>query len=182
MAYGRTRTTKEPPNVEKLTAELSQCLELQATMKEVNAYWRKHGTCVGAPGITEMQAEKLDNKIATSQYSWERQQPFSSYALTDNNDKIKRLERKFAEVSRGFEGWEFNGGRAQANTEMNRLQLFFDEKPNDQQRAQLKENGFKWAPSQDACVYVNLKTSHMWLVFVIENSATCGKKRPYVIG
>jgi len=33
---------------------------------------------------------------------------------------------------------------------MNRLQLFFDEKPNDQQRSQLKANGFKWAPSQDA--------------------------------
>jgi hypothetical protein len=30
------------------------------------------------------------------------------------------------------------------------LQLFFDEKPTEQQRAQLKSNGFKWAPSQDA--------------------------------
>ena len=28
--------------------------------------------------------------------------------------------------------------------------LFFDEKPTEQQRAQLKANGFKWAPSQDA--------------------------------
>jgi len=136
--------------VEKLTEELSKCVKLQETMKGVNAYWRKHGTCVGAPGVTDEQAAKLDIKITTSQYSWERQQPFSSYNLTDNNSKIKRLQSKLAEVSRGFNGWEFAGGRAEANTEMNRLQLFFDEKPTDSQRAQLKANGFKWAPSQDA--------------------------------
>jgi hypothetical protein len=33
---------------------------------------------------------------------------------------------------------------------MNRLQLFFDERPNDKQREQLKANGFKWAPTQEA--------------------------------
>ena len=146
---GRT-TTYEPQSAEKLTEELSKCVELQTTMKEVNAYWRKTGTCVGAPGITDAQAAKLDTKIATSPHSWERQQPFSTYALTDNNSKIKRLESKLAEVSRGFEGWEFDGGRAEANADINRLQLFFDEKPNDTQRAQLKASGFKWAPSQDA--------------------------------
>jgi len=150
MSYGRAKTSREPQSSEKLTTELNQCLELQATMKEVNAYWRKFGTCVGAPGITEVQAKKLDDKIATSKYSWERQQPFSTYDLTNNNSQIKRLEKKLAEVSRGFVGWEFNGGRAEANTAINRLQLFFDQKPPEQQRAALKANGFKWAPSQDA--------------------------------
>jgi hypothetical protein len=33
---------------------------------------------------------------------------------------------------------------------MNRLQLIFDEKPNESQRTQLKSSGFKWAPSQGA--------------------------------
>jgi hypothetical protein len=80
--------------------------------------------------------------------------PFPDYELKNNYAEIKRLEKRIAEISRnqeiGFSGWEFNGGRAEANTDMNRLQLFFDEKPNDNQRAQLKANGFKWAPSQDA--------------------------------
>ena len=147
--YGRTRTSNQPQSAEKISDELQKCVELQETMKGVNAYWRKTGTCVGAPGITEAQAKKIDEKIATTNRSWERQ-PFASYDLTNNNSQIKRLEQKLAEVSRGFEGWEFNGGRAEANNEMNRLQLFFDEKPNDQQRAQLKASGFKWAPSQDA--------------------------------
>lgn len=149
MSYGRTKSSNEPLSEEKLTEELNKCVELQTTMKEVNAYWRKTGTCMGAPGITEAQAKKLDEKIAATRYLWEKQ-PFSTYDLTNNNSKIKRLQQSLAEASRGFEGWEFNGGRAEANTEMNRLQLFFDEKPNDNQRALLKTNGFKWAPSQDA--------------------------------
>ena len=150
MAYSKTKSSNQPLSAEKLTDELNKCVELQSIMKDVNAYWRANGTCMGAPGITEVQAAKLDNKIATSQYSWERQQPFSSYDITNNNSKIKRLQQKVAEASRGFEGWEFNGGRAEANADMNRLQLFFDERPNDSQRAQLKANGFKWAPTQDA--------------------------------
>ena len=147
--YNHSKPSNEPQSAEKLTEELRKCEELQETMKGVNAYWRKTGTCMGAPGITDEQAKKIDNKIVNARYSSDRQ-PFSSYDLTNNNSQIKRLRQKLAEVSRGFEGWEFNGGRAEANTEMNRLQLFFDEKPNESQRAQLKANGFKWAPSQDA--------------------------------
>lgn len=149
MAYTHIKPGSEPQSAEKLTDELNKCVELQSTMKEVNAYWRKYGTCIGAPGITEAQAKKLDDRIATTRYSWEKQ-PFSTYDLTNNNSQIKRLQSKLSEVSRGFSGWEFEGGHAEANTEMDRLQLFFDEKPNDTQRANLKANGFKWAPSQDA--------------------------------
>jgi hypothetical protein len=148
MSY-TNKPSAEPLSAEKLTDELNQCVQLQDTMKEVNAYWRTFGTCVGAPGITEEQAKKLDWKIATTSHAWEKQ-PYSTYDITNNNAKIKRLESKVSEVSRGFEGWEFDGGRAEANTEMNRLQLFFDERPNDTRRANLKANGFKWAPSQNA--------------------------------
>jgi len=149
MAYGRKTQGSEPQSVEKLTEELNKCEKLQSKMKEVNVYWRSRGTCVGAPGITDEEAKKLDEKIATTRYSWERQ-PFASYTLTNNNSQIKRLQQRLAEASRGFSGWEFVGGYAEANTEMNRLQLFFDEKPDDSQRTLLKANGFKWAPSQDA--------------------------------
>ena len=75
MSYYNSRPSREPLSVEKISAELSKCVELQSTMKEVNAYWLKHGTCVGAPGITEMQAKKIDDRITTTTRSWERQ-PF----------------------------------------------------------------------------------------------------------
>jgi hypothetical protein len=147
--YGRTKTTAEPQSAEKIGAELQKCVTLQETMKEVNAYWRNRGTCMGAPGITEAQAAKLDERIRNATASYDRV-PFSSYDLTNNNSQIKRLEAKLAEVSRGYSGWEFEGGRAEANTEINRLQLFFDDKPDDKQRTVLKANGFKWAPTQEA--------------------------------
>jgi hypothetical protein len=155
MSYydNKAISSSDPQAIEKLTAKLESARELQATMKEVNAYWRKFGTCVGAPGITEERAKKLDNKIATTQYSWEKQ-PFASYSLTNNNAEIKRLEVRIAEITRnrvvGFEGWEFDGGTAEANTGLDRLQLFFDGKPDEHQRAVLKANGFKWAPTQEA--------------------------------
>ena len=148
MSYNNKKVSSEPQSAEKLTDELQKCVELQTVMKGVNAHWRKTGTCMGAPGITDAQAAKLDEKIRTTSYSWERQ-PFSRYDLTNNNSQIKRLEKKLSEVSRGFADWEFEGGRAEANTDINRLQLFFDEKPSEQQRAALKAGGFKWAPSQD---------------------------------
>ena len=36
------------------------------------------------------------------------------------------------------------------NEELNRLQLIFDEKPIEQQRALLKKNGFRWSPKNQA--------------------------------
>ena len=153
MSYNNAISAGDPQALEKLTAKLEKCKELQTTMKEVNAYWRKLGTCIGTPGITEAQAKKLDERIATTSYSWEKQ-PFTSYDLTNNNAEIKRLEKRIVELTYnrkiGFSGWEFEGGNAEINTDMNRLQLFFDEKPDDSQRAKLKSNGFKWAPSQGA--------------------------------
>ena len=45
--------------VEKLTKKLEGLESLQATMKAVNAYFRKHKTLDGCPELTPEQAEKL---------------------------------------------------------------------------------------------------------------------------
>ena len=45
-----------------------------------------------------------------------------------------------------FTGWDFNGGYAAINTDANYLQVFFNEKPDDNIRAELKANGFHWEP------------------------------------
>jgi hypothetical protein len=146
-------SASDPNVLEKLNDKLQECIALQDHMKEVNAYFRKMGTCVGAPGISDEQAKKIDEQIANPRYPWDGQ-PFSSYDLTNNNSEIRRLKKRIEQIAYhkevGFSGWEFEGGHADANVDMNRLQLFFDEKPNDSQRAQLKSNGFKWAPSQGA--------------------------------
>lgn len=38
----------------------------------------------------------------------------------------------------------------EANTADNRLQIFFEEKPDEETRSSLKSNGFRWAPSAGA--------------------------------
>ena len=153
MSNNNAISASDPQALEKLTDKIKKCEELQDVMKGVNAHWRKTGTCIGAPGITEEQAKKIDNKIVNAKYSWERQ-PFSDYDIKNNYAEIKRLKTRIEVITRnqtiGFSGWEFDGGRAEANTEIDRLQLFFDKKPDEKQRAVLKANGFKWAPSQDA--------------------------------
>jgi hypothetical protein len=143
----------DPQAVEKLTAKLQACEKSQETMKGVNAHWRKTGTCVGAPGITEEQARKLDNKIATTNRSWEKQ-PFADYDLKNNYGEMTRLKKRIAQVTRnqeiGFSGWEFEGGRAEANAELNRLQLIFDERPSADKHSALRHAGFVYSHTNGA--------------------------------
>jgi len=146
-------SASDPQAIEKLTEKLGRCQASQEHMKAVNAYWRKEGTCVGAPGVTDEQAAKMDQRIANPRAPWDKV-PYSSYDLSNNYAEKQRLENRIAELTRnqevGFSGWDFAGGRAEANTEMNRLQFYFDERPTADQCAALKSNGFKWAPTQGA--------------------------------
>lgn len=52
--------------VEKLTKKLEGLESQQTTMKEVNAYFRKHKTLDGCPELTPEQAEKLKADMAQS--------------------------------------------------------------------------------------------------------------------
>lgn len=136
--------------VEKLTAKLAGLEESQRLMKSVNAYYRKHKTLDGCPGLSAEVMEQL--KVSMSR-DWRKDPvPFPSYALSNNNANIHRVQARIEELSSRseFAGWTFPGGKAEINEGENRLQLFFDEKPSDAQRQELKQNGFKWAPSQSA--------------------------------
>ncbi|MDR1209975.1 MAG: hypothetical protein LBK41_06655, partial [Clostridiales bacterium] len=49
-----------------------------------------------------------------------------------------------------FSGWEFEGGRAEANTELNRLQLFFDERTDKDKHSTLRHAGFVYSHTNGA--------------------------------
>ena len=136
--------------VEKLRKKLEGMESQQNMMKAVNAYYRKHKTLDGCPELTEAQIEKL--KVDMSR-DWRKDPvPFSSYLLTNNNANMRRVRQRIEELSNRseFAGWAFPGGEAKINEAENRLQLLFDEKPDADQRQELKQAGFKWAPSQGA--------------------------------
>lgn len=116
-------------------------------MKTVNAYYRKNGTMKGFEGISDEKAAEIDEGVKNS-YSWITA-PYAPYELSNNNAEINRLKKRIAALESrkevGFAGWEFEGGKAVPNTDENRLQLFFDEIPSEEQRGVLKSNGFRWS-------------------------------------
>ena len=123
-----------------LRAKLDKLTAMHARMKEVNAYFRKHATALGCPGLSDEAAAKLDRRVQEG-YSWEKQ-PYPSYVLSGNTAEMRRIRQRIEEVSRTqsteYVGWDFPGGRAEADKEDNRLRLYFDEKPSEEQRSKLK--------------------------------------------
>ena len=142
----------DPNAVSKLESKLAKLEALQETMKAVNAYYRKHKTLDGCPHLSPEQIEKLKASMSGSYRA--NPKPFESYQLSNNNAEIHRLKDRITALTRrkelGYVGWEFDGGRVEANTADNRLQIFFDEKPDKDIREELKGNGFRYAPSTEA--------------------------------
>ena len=142
----------DPEALAKLTAKMESLQMAQTRMKQINAYYRKHGTCRGFHGLSDDQAEKLDDRVQNG-YSWEKT-PYPAYALSNNNQEIRRLKERIKQLTEarelGYQGWEFEGGKVVANAENNRLQIFFDEIPSSELRQELKGRGFRWARSEGA--------------------------------
>lgn len=115
----------------------------------LDTYARKLDGCAL---LSPDQIEKLKASMASSWRSDPR--PFESYQLTNNNAEIRRVKARIEQLSKQaqqeFSGWEFDGGRVEMNREDNRLQVFFDGKPDADTRAELKSSGFRWAPSVGA--------------------------------
>ena len=142
----------DPDAVSKLQAKLAMLEQSQETMKAVNAYYRKHKTLDGCPHLSPERTDKLKADMAQSWHLEDK--PFPSWALSNNNAEIRRLKTRIESLTRKeqtpFVGWEFDGGKVEINREENRLQVFFDGKPDPDTRAELKDGGFRWAPSAEA--------------------------------
>ncbi len=142
----------DPQAIPKLEKKLDGLVKAQETMKAVNAYYRKHGTLDGCPHLSPDNIENLKADMASS-WHYEKK-PFQSWELSNNNAEIHRVRQRIESLTRAKEtvyvGWEFDGGHVEANREQSRLQVFFEDKPDADARQQLKEHGFRWAPSVGA--------------------------------
>ena len=134
--------------LEKLKAKLD-------TGKAMNAYYRKHKTMKGFPGLSDEAAARMDENISGA-YSF-HQKPMPDYELTSLRGKIKRVEARLAELNQRqeqkqqpAENIKFDGGEIVRNLEADRLQIIFDEKPDEETRTALKGNGFRWSPRYNA--------------------------------
>lgn len=142
----------DPAAVDKLKAKLRDLEALQDKMKAVNAYHRKHGTLDGCPQLSAEEVEKLRAGMARS---WRADpKPYESYLLTNNNASIRQVKARIEELTRQAEtpyvGWEFDGGEVKVDQDANRLQVFFDSKPDRETCSAMRHGGFRWAPSVGA--------------------------------
>ncbi|MCK5158518.1 MAG: hypothetical protein KAR08_05150 [Candidatus Heimdallarchaeota archaeon] len=79
---------------------------------------------------------------------------FQGFHLQNSNARIKSAKARLAsmdkqEATKTTSG-TINGVKVVDNTEDNRIQLFFDGKPDDDMRKKLKGSGWRWAPSVGA--------------------------------
>lgn len=145
----------DPHAREMLQDQLQNLQSKLDTGKAMNAYYRKHKTMKGFPELSDETAAKMDESISSS-YSW-AQKPMPDYELTSLRGKIKRVEARLAELDQRqaqqeqpAESTKFDGGEIVRNLEADRLQILFDEKPDEETRAALKSNGFRWSPRYNA--------------------------------
>lgn len=139
--------------LEKLEAKLESLKKSQENMKAANRAIRMKDTEKGDAKLTEMgytaeQIKQLREPDFCGRVG------YAGYMLTNNNANIHRIEGRIkslkAAKEKGTQEKENDFFKVVENTELMRLQLFFDGKPDADVRSILKSNGFKWAPSQAA--------------------------------
>lgn len=148
----------DPHAREILTDQLQKLQARLDRNKAMNAYYRKHKSFAGFPELTDEAAARLDAQFAeTRQRCPWIDKPCPDYELTSLRGKIKRVEARIAELDKRTQQAEqpadnttFPGGEIVRNLEANRLQIIFDDKPDEETRAALKQNGFRWSPRYGA--------------------------------
>lgn len=127
--------------IARLEKEIATATELQNAMKIYNESLRK-----GTPNISATIQE-----LATKEGF---KNGFPSFRLKNNLAEIKRLQARLFVLKKAKETGTnkhiINGVKIVENTEIMRLQLFFDGKPEKSLIEILKNNAFKWAPSLGA--------------------------------
>ncbi len=158
-AVGTGAVDLADPNAREMLAE--QLKKLQSKLDEskaLNAYYRKHKSFDGFSGLTAEAAAKLTADFADTQARcpWVKS-PVPDYELTSLRGKIKRtqarldeLDKRTEQAEQPAESTKFSGGEIVRNLEADRLQILFDEKPDEETRATLKQNGFRWSPRYSA--------------------------------
>ena len=158
-AVGTGAVDLADPHAREMLADQLQKLQSKLDeSKALNAYYRKHKSFDGFPGLTAETAAKLTADFADTcqRCPWVKH-PIPDYELTSLRGKIKRTQARLDELDKRTEqaqqpadNTKFPGGEIVRNTEADRLQILFDEKPDDEQREALKQNGFRWSPRYSA--------------------------------
>ena len=145
-------SSDDPDSMEKLEAKLAKLQAAQEEDKALNAYYRKHKTVRGFPGISDEEAARADKELSEMREAIRR--PVPSWQLSNRNAEIRRTKDRIAQLRSVDEmehtEIEFEGGTIITNEDVNRVQILFDEKPDEATRSKLKTYGFRWSRTEGA--------------------------------
>lgn len=139
--------------IERLEYKLETLKALQEKMKAVNAALRKKDIEEGNLDLMELGYTEDDiKKIRTPDFAGRIGYP--TYMLQNNNQEIHRVEERINSLKEikenGIIEEETENYTYREDSEIMRIQFIFEDKPDEETRNILKNNGFKWAPSQGA--------------------------------
>ena len=104
------------------------------------------------PNASEKLKEKLEALENERQQIKEREH--STWELQNIGARIRETKRRIEALGRleniEFNAIEFIGGKAIHNKELNRIQLYFDNIPDEEVRKELKHRAFKWSRREGA--------------------------------
>lgn len=157
--YGKIYNTifnsnnSDTQTIKKLEIKIEELEEIQKGMEEENDYYKKNKTMVGYENLSTEIAEKIDKDIENSYYK--EKQPFSNRILKSNLNHIEKLKSEIeAIVNLKNDATMYdnknNGIKIVKNSEIMRIQIFFDKIPNEEIRNILKKYAFKWSPTNKA--------------------------------
>ncbi len=156
-ASNKAISSDDPDALDKLEEKLAALQAQQERDKAMNAYYRKHKTMKGFPDMDDDRAAKIDAALAKADanpYSSGKHPPVPAYVLSNRNGEMSRLKKRIESLRRVDEmehvEIEFDGGSIVTNEDVNRVQILFDEKPDEATRSKLKSYGFRWSPREGA--------------------------------
>lgn len=156
-------SSDDPDAIAKLQKQLAKCEAFQAKAKEYNRLVRAGRKLHGGDGAKV--AEYLRSKGVDDTTAAALAKPdfcgrwgVPDYALTNNNANMRRIRQRIATLEAQHAAAaetpltrETIGDiEIVCDAEENRVRLLFPGKPSAEIRAELKRNGFRWAPSEGA--------------------------------
>jgi hypothetical protein len=167
-ATADTETEKQVPatgntELDKQRAKLQGLIALQERMKSANKVV-KNKKLTDEQKIEQLKAQGFSDAQASEllKPDFVGRTGFADYQLTNNNATIRNTQKRIeqleaqelaaAKASSGDSAtsYDFDGGTIDLDYGDDRIRVNFDSKPDSDMIAKLKQNGFKWSPTNMA--------------------------------
>ena len=156
--HGEAIASDDPLAVEKMEAHIEFLKEQHDLHIKWNRSILRTGGTAHCEGMSDELKAVIESQIQRNPY-YVRKYFFTENESADIRSKMQRLERLKTAREQAQNGTchelHTNGLRLVVDNAISRVQLIFENKPDDDTRAKLKANGFRWSPSNSAWQRMN---------------------------